>query len=881
VGVGKHDPQDAPKLRTLNERVYACEAIFEEPRISVVLFLAPFSFWFHWPPKRDVPALSGMPVFRPHKPSAAPQPGRIDKMRGERWRHFGWRCPGVRPLARAGGFPHPFERPYRGRFSPSGQSPRLRKAPALSTRFRLKSLWCLPLASIMGVSLAQTAFGQNISVISGNGQLIASPCYIDMVLARNFVTFEPMVVQVTDNLGNPVSNVPVTWTLTSGLGVLSSSVSTTDSAGHTSSAFTSTAVPSTMYFQSEITAGTASGGAVVFYLSQAALTNATNCSFSVQTAIASPPSGITITGSAGGTGSPSIAASVTTGGLGVPNVSVRLINAQNTPGASLAPAATCATGAGADPGAVLTDVNGNATCTPILQGVAGTGTVLVLYGGVAVASSANGSELQGGPLGYSLSTEETPENTRPVSYTVQVTSPKPSAITIIGGNNQSASPGQGLPAALTAKVVDQNGNGLAGEQVLWAITPSTAATISPTVSTADVNGNITSQVTLGVSISGQFQVTAALASNPSIAASFTESSTVAANTLQTVSGNNQQALENQPFAEPLVVQVNGSNGAPLPNATVRFSISGPGTLSATTAATASNGQAQVSVTAGATAGTVAVIVNSGDLSLQLTLTVLAAPSLTPADFLNGAGFYPTDSSHSALTPCGITEVVAPGLASQIQGVGAATESFGIVPYLPYTLAGMTITVAGSQAPIYSVANINRQLQVEFQVPCSVVPGNDVPVTVTVNGGSTTVNVIVRSAGPGIFQTTEADGSIQAIILRPDGSLMDSETNPVRPGEQVAMFVTGIGPTSPPVATNSLPPPGISPNATGQVIVGLDNAGVPVISSRLTPDLVGVAEVTFQVPASTSTGTHLLSMGVNAPDGTPTQFSQTSMITVHQ
>jgi uncharacterized protein (TIGR03437 family) len=819
-----------------------------------------------------------MLVFRPAKLSATP--GRIDKGQGKRWRHVRWECPGVRSAGSGLRRPRLFGKRYYGAFCTSGQLPSLREVPAVPTKFRLNGLWHLPLASVMAVFLGQIGFAQNISVVSGNGQLIVPPCYIDMVLAKNFVTFEPMVVQVTDNSGNPVPDAAVTWTLNSGLGILGSSTSTTDSTGRTSSTYTSTAVVSEMYVQSEITAGTDTGSTVTFFLSQAALENTTACTFSVQTAITSPPSGTTIAGGAGGTGTPSIMASVTSGGSGVPNVSVRLISAQDTAGVSLTPAAACATGAGADPGAVLTDVNGNATCTPILQSVAGTGTVSALYGGVAVASSANGSEFQGGPLGYSLSIEQTPENTIPVSYVVQATPETPSAITITGGNNQSASLGQSLPAPLTAKVVDQHGNGLAGEQVVWAIAPSTAATISPTTGTSDANGDITSLVTVASSVLGQFQVTVALASEPSIAASFTESATVAANTLQIVSGNNQQTSENQPFAQPLVVQVNGSNGA-LPNATVSFSITGPGTLSATSGVTGSNGQIQVSVTAGATAGLVTVTASSGGLSLQLTLTVTADPGITVADFLNGAGFYPTDSSHSALTPCGITTVVGPGLASQVQGVVTAPESFGIVPFLPYNLAGVTITVAGSQAPLYSVSNINSQQQVDFQVPCSVVPGSNVPVTVTVNGTATTVNVTVRSAGPGIFQAKMSDGSLQAIILRPDGSLMDPVTNPVRPGERVAMFVTGIGPTSPPVTTNSVPAPGILPNATGQVIVGLDNAGVPVISSQVTPDIVGVAEVTFQVPASTPTGAHSLSMAVNAPDGTPTQFSETSEITVNQ
>ena len=64
-----------------------------------------------------------------------------------------------------------------------------------------------------------------------------------------------------------------------------------------------------------------------------------------------------------------------------------------------------------------------------------------------------------------------------------------------------------------------------------------------------------------------------------------------------------------------------------------------------------------------------------------------------------------------------------------------------------------------------------------------------------------------------------------------------------------------------------------------MIVGVNNAGVQVIQSRLSPDQIGVYEVDFQVPQSASTGDGLLSLAVNAAGSTQTQFSLYSKINI--
>ena len=726
---------------------------------------------------------------------------------------------------------------------------------------------------------------QSITVVSGNGQLICPTCNItangSTIKTNFFQAFEPMTVKVTDASGNPVSGATVNWAVTSGTGTLgagsTTDSTTTDATGKTSDQFTLTAsqlsgTPQTPYFQSTVVASTSTGASVTFYLTQA-LTDFTGATNMVLASVTSPSPGTAITGNAGGVGSPAIQVNVaSSAGVGVPNVSVQLVNGQDAIGVSLPPPAFCAGAAGADPNSVLTDANGNATCTPRLQSSPGTGSVFVIFGGVAVASAVNGSQFQGGPIEYSASHNP--------PFPVQVTAATPGTITITGGNQQSGNPGQTLTTALTAKVGDISGNALSGQQVTWTVSPAGAASLTSTTTTSDINGLVSTNVTLSSGAVGQIQITVALASNNKISAVFTETANAQVSGIQKISGDNQTVVVST-VSQPLVVQVNGTNSLPLPNVAVQFSIAGGGALSAPSATTGANGQAQVTVTAGASAGTVTVTASVGGQSASFVLTVTPpAPPLTAASFVSAAGFYATDANHSPLSPCAIAAIIAPGVAPGVQGI-IAPETFGL---LPYQVANVSVTVSGSPAPIYSVSNVSGQQQVNFQVPCSVTPGPSVPVAVTVNGLTTTVSVVVRSAGPGIFETTMSDGTRQAVLIRPDGSFVDSQSNPARPGDLITMFVTGIGPTSPPVGTNSVPPPGTqaTPVTGSQIIVGVNNSGVRVVSAQLSPDIVGVAEVTFQVPATgLATGTYVLSMGINEPDNPATQFSQGSKITVHQ
>ena len=125
----------------------------------------------------------------------------------------------------------------------------------------------------------------------------------------------------------------------------------------------------------------------------------------------------------------------------------------------------------------------------------------------------------------------------------------------------------------------------------------------------------------------------------------------------------------------------------------------------------------------------------------------------------------------------------------------------------------------------------------------------------------TGKVTILPATPGVFQMRMADGGIRGIVLHLDGSMVDLQY-PAHPGENLRMFATGLGPMLPAVRTNQVGPAGSPAQPAQRLIVGVYARGVPLISARYAEGMVGVEEVTFQLPPDVPPGPDIaLSVGV--------------------
>ncbi|MFN7996302.1 MAG: hypothetical protein U0Q18_22005 [Bryobacteraceae bacterium] len=687
---------------------------------------------------------------------------------------------------------------------------------------KMRSVALIVLATAF-ICLPAVSLGQTISIVSGNGQVLCPTCSGN----HGGFAFAPAVVLVKDANGNLSKGATVTWKETYSplnLPVTTITVtSTTDTNGQ------ATFTPDQSYPQGFASYGqttlvaTAGTSSVTFYETYA-VPSATNSFAPISVFQLSPAVGTQLSGGVGSTGTTPIKMQVTSNGNGVPNVSVSL--GPQPQKIWTTATISCASQAGQAPGVVLTDNTGIAICNPVFGNKIGSDTYQASVGG----------------LFYTL----TPE---PFSVTVGAAA----IIKVISGTPQNVKAGSIAPSPLNAQVQDLGGNKVPGAAVIWTVSPANSATLGSTVTTSDSGGNVSTRVT--PTSAGQILVTVALKSNSSVKGTFTINATTTITAFSTVSGNNQGAAPGAAFANPLIVQVNNGS-SPVPNVAVSFAVQPTGsvTLSSSTATTNAQGQAQVIATAGATNGSATVTASVSNGSQTLTqafaLTIISGPVISASGFQNAAGY-----QVGFISPCSLATIYGSGIAGGLQGF---VSSF-IQP--PTQMAGVTVQFGTSAAPILSVVNENETESVTVQVPCDVAPGN-VNVTVTADSGSTTVqNVPISAFSPGIFQTVMSDGKSRAVLVRPDGSFVSLE-NPARRGEIIRTYVTGLGQTTPPIATGQLVPfitddlGNLTPqimDTVNQVVVGVNNAGVRVVHARYAWNFIGVFEVAFEVPSDTATG----------------------------
>ncbi len=166
-----------------------------------------------------------------------------------------------------------------------------------------------------------------------------------------------------------------------------------------------------------------------------------------------------------------------------------------------------------------------------------------------------------------------------------------------------------------------------------------------------------------------------------------------------------------------------------------------------------------------------------------------------------------------------------------------------------------MTINSIPVPIQALANQNGQQQANFQTPCQIQPGT-ATVVVTANGQTVSVTgVQVLQAQPGMYPSPVQGTSgitYGAVISAADGSLV-TLTNPAHLGQNYYLIATGLGQVTPAAQTDSVGVAG--QNVVLPVVVGVNNAGVPVISAQYAQGAIGAYLVEFQIPLNAPTGTN--------------------------
>jgi uncharacterized protein (TIGR03437 family) len=165
--------------------------------------------------------------------------------------------------------------------------------------------------------------------------------------------------------------------------------------------------------------------------------------------------------------------------------------------------------------------------------------------------------------------------------------------------------------------------------------------------------------------------------------------------------------------------------------------------------------------------------------------------------------------------------------------------------LPINLAGSSIIIAGVPMPLVYASDGQVNAVVPFETPVNK------PQQVIVNTGTSYSNaqtVNVASAAPGIFVLNVAgQGAIVGVDASGAQTLADA-SHPVKAGDAITIYCTGLGQVTPPVPTGS-PAPSDSVSSTVKP-VSVTIGGVPannVLFAGLTPQFVGLYQVNVIVP----------------------------------
>jgi len=193
--------------------------------------------------------------------------------------------------------------------------------------------------------------------------------------------------------------------------------------------------------------------------------------------------------------------------------------------------------------------------------------------------------------------------------------------------------------------------------------------------------------------------------------------------------------------------------------------------------------------------------------------------------------------------------LAPGSIVSLFGQKlAATESNAASLPLPRTLSGLKVLIGDKEAPLFYAGpgQVNAQIPTELSadlplqavvVDANGVPGAPEPVQTTGNR-------------PGIFTVA---GSKQGAILNSNTPQLASPATPARIGGFISIYCTGLGATTPAVASGERPPD--SPPATVRTSVTATVGGQPamVTFAGLAPGFAGVYQVNVQIPSGVALG----------------------------
>jgi uncharacterized protein (TIGR03437 family) len=234
-----------------------------------------------------------------------------------------------------------------------------------------------------------------------------------------------------------------------------------------------------------------------------------------------------------------------------------------------------------------------------------------------------------------------------------------------------------------------------------------------------------------------------------------------------------------------------------------------------------------------------LLARNGTVTLQNNIVTSPAPAISTRGIFIGAS--------------GSSNVAAGSIAAVFgTNLGARTVSAKDYPLL--TLGGTTFQAGGNAAPLFMVSCS----QVNLQIPWEAAGQTSVPVIATAGGQSSLPEPAALAVfAPGIFSLNQNGSGQGAVEIAPTALLAAAQdaagNRPVKKGEYIAIFGTGLGPVTNQPATGVPSPTQPLARTLTLPTVTLGGAAAEVTFSGLVPGLTGLYQVNALVPASAPTG----------------------------
>jgi uncharacterized protein (TIGR03437 family) len=189
--------------------------------------------------------------------------------------------------------------------------------------------------------------------------------------------------------------------------------------------------------------------------------------------------------------------------------------------------------------------------------------------------------------------------------------------------------------------------------------------------------------------------------------------------------------------------------------------------------------------------------------------------------------------------------------------------------LPTTLNGVRVKANGTYLPVLYAS----EFQVNVQCP-QLAPGT--PLTLVVedsNGSSSPLSSTMQYATPGIF-TLDGSGTGQGAIVSANTGILamphvDSlPSRPVKAGDFISIYATGLGPVSPNVPSGQPAPVDSLIHLTPKADVLINGLATEVQFAGMAPGYIGVYQVNARIPPKTAPGNAVsVQIVVHLPDAT--------------